>query len=197
LSESNTQRLRVLKQTEASAIAAAATQIELALREAHEPVEDLGLLIGQIAATLGQMRTARRSSAGASAPPVTGSAPEAVGEVDAAIERLEAALHGSIERLQFYDSMVQHLSHVRDYLASVANQLAHGAEAHAHSPELRGPADAAAWEKLRHQLRRKLITDAQRELLDLVLPVGAEPGAAPAARPTQPERVATDNIELF
>ena len=42
-----------------SAIAAAATQIELALHEAHEPVEDLGLLIGQISSTLGELRDAR------------------------------------------------------------------------------------------------------------------------------------------
>jgi hypothetical protein len=172
-----------LQRADASAIAAAATQIGLALHEAHEPVEDLGLLIGQIAVTLSELRAARGRAPGDSA-------------VDAAIGRLESALHGSIERLQFYDSMVQHLSHVRDYLAGIATQLTLRAPTeHVGAPPLlRGPRAAAAWERLRHQLHSRLLSDSQRELLDLVMP--AVRGArAPGG--TLTTRAAPDNVELF
>jgi hypothetical protein len=189
--DTQTHRLLDLKRAESSAIAAAATQIELALHEAHEPVEDLGLLIGQISTTLTELRTARGrvpDDSAAAAPGVT--------EVDAAIGRLEAALHGSIERLQFYDSMVQHLSHVRDYLSGVATHLAvpaHAEEAEP-APVARGQRDAASWEKLRHQLRTRLLSDSQRELLDLVMPATRGTRAEAAAGRAMPP---ADNVELF
>jgi hypothetical protein len=183
--------LQEIKRAEASAIAAAATQIELALHEAHEPVEDLGLLIGQISSTLGELREARGR-----VPVDSGEAAPGVTEVDAAIGRLETALHGSIERLQFYDSMVQHLSHVRDYLAGVATQLT--VPAHAEEPEpapaARGTRDAASWDRLRGQLRIRLLSDSQRELLDLVMP--ATRGARPPGEPAK-TAAAADNTELF
>ena len=186
---SQTHHLQELKQAEASAIAAAATQIELALHEAHEPVEDLGLLIGQISSTLADLRGARGRTVVA-----PGESAPGVAEVDAAIERLEAALHGSIERLQFYDSMVQHLSHVRDYLAGVATQLTHGTPGAEAATPAQGPRDAASWEKLRHQLRTRLLSDSQRELLDLVMP--ATRGARSAAQ-AGASRAAEGNVELF
>ncbi|MFM2288723.1 MAG: hypothetical protein RL684_1866 [Pseudomonadota bacterium] len=184
-----TQKLKQLKESEASAIAAAATQIELALHEAHEPVEDLGLLIGQISTTLAELRDARRRS-----PIEPGESVPGVGEVDAAIGRLETALHGSIERLQFYDSMVQHLSHVRDYLAGVATQLAQSGNGAEPPPTVLGPRDAESWERLRHQLRTRLLSDSQRELLDLVMP--ATRGAR-AAEVAGASRATDGNVELF
>ncbi len=184
-----THHLQELKQAEASAIAAAATQIELALHEAHEPVEDLGLLIGQISTTLAELREARGRTDAVPGEPAPG-----VCEVDAAITRLEAALHGSIERLQFYDSMVQHLSHVRDYLAGVATQLTHAGPGAEPAPAAQGPRDAASWEKLRHQLRTRLLSDSQRELLDLVMP--GTRGARPAGE-AGASRAADGNVELF
>jgi hypothetical protein len=185
------QHLQELKRAEASAIAAAATQIELALHEAHEPVEDLGLLIGQISSTLGELRDARSR-----VPEEAASATPGATEVDAAIGRLESALHGSIERLQFYDSMVQHLSHVRDYLAGVATQLTTPADAEEPepAPAAQGVRDAASWDRLRGQLRTRLLSESQRELLDLVMPAtrGARP-PDPAGEPA----AAADNTELF
>jgi hypothetical protein len=189
--DAHSHHLQDLKRAEASAIAAAATQIELALHEAHEPVEDLGLLIGQISTTLGELRDARGR-----VPIDGGSAVPGVTEVDAAIGRLESALHGSIERLQFYDSMVQHLSHVRDYLAGVATQLtvpAH-AEEPAPAPAAQGVRDAASWDRLRGQLRTRLLSDSQRELLDLVMPATRGTRQPVGAAPAGP---AADNIELF
>jgi len=186
---SQTHHMQDHKQAEASAIAAAATQIELALHEAHEPVEDLGLLIGQISTTLAELRDARSRSEAAQ-----GEAAPGVAEVDAAIARLELALHGSIERLQFYDSMVQHLSHVRDYLAGVATQLTHAGPGAEPAPAARGPRDAASWEKLRHQLRTRLLSESQRELLDLVMP--ATRGTRSMAQASA-SRAADGNVELF
>ena len=187
--DAHSNHLQEIKRAEASAIAAAATQIELALHEAHEPVEDLGLLIGQISSTLAELRDARGRS-----PVPAGETAPGVCEVDAAIGRLEAALHGSIERLQFYDSMVQHLSHVRDYLAGVATQLTRAAPSAEPAPAAQGPRDAASWDKLRHQLRTRLLSESQRELLDLVMPStrGVRTDTQASA-----SRAAEGNVELF
>lgn len=152
----------------ARALAAAVTQIEVALREARTPVEQLGVLIERMARTLVTLRAAPR-------------------EDDAhSMEQLQTDLYASIQQLQFYDRMVQHLSHVQDYLSAVADQLANVA-----SSEERDD----AWDSMRARLRTRLISDAQRELLDLVLPPPT--GTASAREAALTERASQGSIELF
>lgn len=151
----------------ARALAAAVSQIELALREAHVPVEKLGGLIERMSRTVGEV--------GHAATPGSDTA--------RTVERLEAELFAGIQELQFFDRMVQHLSHVQDYLTSVANELASTAE--------RGSERTEAWEELRTRLRTRLISDAQRELLDMVL--------MPALGLTvaEPDHASQGSVELF
>jgi methyl-accepting chemotaxis protein len=164
----------------ARALAAAVTQIELALREAHAPVEQLGLLVERMARSLGGLRTARARESGAD----PGSA--LCDDVDRSIGQLQADLYEGIRQLQFYDRMVQHLSHVQDYLSSVANQLASAAE---------GRAAGAVWDDLCTRLRARLISDAQRELLDMVLIPAI--GTPAALRTPLPEHASQGSVELF
>ncbi len=150
----------------ARALAAAVTQIEVALREARAPVEKLGFVIERMAGTLARLRTG---------PPA-----------DSPIEQLQADLYDSIQQLQFYDRMVQHLSHVQDFLSSAAHQLASAATYEE---------QVEAWDNLRARLRTRLISDAQRELLDLVLP---PPGGQAATRQAAlDERAKQGSVELF
>jgi hypothetical protein len=164
----------------ARALAAGIMQIELAVREAHPSVEKLGQLIGRMAETLGELRTIE-AAPGGSNPGVA-----SCGDVERTIEQLQADLYAGIRELQFYDRTVQHLSRVQDYLFSVANQLASDAEC-----------DAAAevWDELGARLRASLISDAQRELLDLVLT--PPPGAHAARRATRAEHAAQGSVELL
>jgi CHAD domain-containing protein len=152
----------------ARALAAAVTQIEVALREARTPVENLGSLIERMANTFATLRAAR---ADAERRP---------------IEQLQTDLYDSIQQLQFYDRMVQHLTHVQDYLSAVANQFASVASSD-NSPE--------AWDRLREKLRTRLISDAQRQLLDLVLPPPA--GTAATREAALLDRANQGSIELF
>jgi hypothetical protein len=163
----------------ARALTAATVQIELALREAEGPVEQLGELIARLAKVLGEM-------AG------EGGSPSA-DEQDAQLARLRADLSGGIEKLQFYDRMVQHLSHVREYLSAISNQIAAAAEDR--SEEL-GAANDEAWEALRARLRKRLISDPQRWLLDLVLPPTEWKRGDPTTE-TEDTPAAQGSIELF
>jgi hypothetical protein len=164
----------------AHALAAAVTQIELALLEARTPVEQLGLLTERMANALGSLRMAR--APGCAAGPHCASA----GEEESSIAQLQTDLYDSIQQLQFYDRMVQHLSHIQDYLSCVANQLASVAES---------GATVDTWDGLRAKLRKRLISDAQRTLLDLVLP---PPAGTPSAQQTAlTERACQGDIELF
>jgi hypothetical protein len=162
----------------AQAIAAAVAQVELAVREVQPAVEQLGALIDHMAQGLGELRTARPRDLD----------PEAISvfpdEFDRAVTRLQKHVHGSITQLQFYDRLVQHLAHVQDFLAGVAGELA-------------GASDGAddAWGALREKLRVRLISEAQRELLDAVLP---PPGGAQFnSRQAREEHAAQGTIELF
>lgn len=164
----------------ARALAAAVTQIELALLEARTPVEELGLLTERMANALGRLRTAHALDRGA------GRQSEDAGDEESSITQLQSDLYDSIQQLQFYDRMVQHLSHVQDYLSSVANQLASVAES---------GATADIWDGMRARLRTRLISEAQRELLDLVLPPSA--GTPSTQQTALTERASQGSIELF
>jgi hypothetical protein len=162
----------------AQAIAAAIAQIELAVREVQPAVEQLGVLIDHMAGGLGELRTARPRD----------DDPEAISvfpdEFARALGRLQKHVHGSITQLQFYDRLVQHLAHVQDYLAGIAGQLASTADD-----------TEDAWGVLRDKLRVRLISAAQRELLDAVLP---PPGGAQLnSRRAREEHAAQGTVELF
>jgi hypothetical protein len=162
----------------AQAIAAAVAQIELAVREVQPAVEELGTLIDHMAGGVSELRTARPRDAD----------PEAISvfpdEFDRAVSGLQQHVHGSITQLQFYDRLVQHLTHVQDFLAGVAGQLANATE---------GEGDV--WGALRDKLRVRLISQAQRELLDAVLP--PPEGAQFNSRQAREEHAAQGTVELF
>jgi hypothetical protein len=162
----------------AQAIAAAVAQVELAVREVQPAVEHLAALIDHLAGGLGELRTARPHEID----------PEAISvfpdKFDRTLADLQKHVHGSITQLQFYDRLVQHLTHVQDFLAGVAGQLASTTD---------GSDDA--WGVLRDKLRMRLISEAQRELLDAVLP---PPGGAQFnSRQAREEHAAQGTIELF
>jgi hypothetical protein len=161
----------------AAAAAAAAAQLELALRESAVPVDVLCLSIERMSTGLAQLR---RSLAGS-----------ADGSQQATCEAVLRDLSACTESLQFYDRMVQHLSHLRDFLSGLSS-----------SPDATGNAgrEPAAWQELRMAMRRRLISEAQRELLDLLLPAPDPHGAAsPEEHPGSkaPSHVHQGSIELF
>jgi hypothetical protein len=145
----------------ARAIAAATAQINLALREAHEPVDSLGQTLERIAAHMqelrGQFLTHTKHCGDA----------QGMLEMDLAVEKLAGEMAGAIQSMQFFDRMFQHLTHVHDYLNAGAENLA----TVAYAPEEATVADAAQqWELLRDRLFSRLLTDAQRQVLDLMMP---------------------------
>jgi hypothetical protein len=162
----------------AQAVAAAVAQIELAVREVQPAVEQLGTLIEHLATGLGELRAVRPRNPD----------PEAISvfpdESDRVAARLQKDLHGSITQLQFYDRLVQHLSHVQDFLSGTAGQLASV-----------GESEGEVWGVLRHKLRSRLISEAQRELLDAVLP--PPEGAQFNSRQAREEHAAQGTVELF
>lgn len=140
----------------AALAAAAAAQLELALRESAGPVDDLVQSFERLSIGLAQLRQSLPSAAAESQ--------------QAGCRELFRNLSVCTESLQFYDRMVQHLSHLRDFLSGLSGSP-HGAGAAAEEP--------ASWPELRSVLRRRLISEAQRELLDLILPPPHTPGANP------------------
>jgi hypothetical protein len=145
----------------ARAIAAATAQIDLALREAHDPVNCLGQTLERIAAHMTELRgrflTHTRNCGDA----------QGMLEMDLAVEKLAGEMAVAIQSMQFFDRMFQHLSHVHDYLTGGADNLARVASA----PDAADVEEAAKrWEALRERLFSRLLSDAQRQVLDIVLP---------------------------
>lgn len=155
----------------AQSVAASVAQIELAVREVRPAVEKLGLLIDAMATGLGQLRRA-----GPQGPAAEGAGP--------LIQELEKNVYGSITQLQFYDRLVQHLSHIQDFLSGVAGNLANDLEG-----------DPNNLESLRARLRARLISEAQRELLDAVLP--PPEGVRSSSQVVREESTAQGTVELF
>ena len=165
----------------AQAIAAAVAQIDLAVREVKTPVEELGLLIDQMSTGLGTLRTARRRSVN---PDVVAVFPD---EFDRAVDKLQKQVNGSITQLQFYDRLVQHLKHVQDYLSAAAGELA--------SRSTEDPQALDIWNGLRDRLRTRLISEAQRQLLEVMLP--PPEGADFDTGQARDELAAQGSVELF
>jgi hypothetical protein len=154
-------------QDAAHALLAAIAQMGLALRESQGPVSELGALFAHLAQILNDLRAAP-------APP-NGVDPASVAAARGLLDQLQSGVFRGIQQLQFYDRMVQHLSHIQDYLIGVANEL--------DSKQTRAQAQDV-WGELHAKLRRRLISDEQRGLLDLFLfPNTATRVSAQAARP--------------
>jgi hypothetical protein len=129
----------------AHALFAATAQMGLALHESQEPVAELGSLCAQFSESLAALRSA------SGAPVVTD--PQL-------LARLQADVFKGIQQLQFYDRMVQHLTHIQAYLIAVANELG--------AVKTDAPAPGV-WDDMHARLRKRLISDEQRGLLDLFL----------------------------
>jgi prefoldin subunit 5 len=165
----------------AQAIAAAVAQIDLAVREVQTPVAELGLLIDQLSTGLGTLSTARRRSVN---PEVVAVFPD---EFDRAVDKLQKQVNGSITQLQFYDRLVQHLKHIQDYLSGAAGELASRSTEDSQAPDI--------WNGLRDRLRTRLISEAQRQLLDVMLP--PPEGAEFNSQQARNECAAQGSVELF
>jgi len=145
----------------ARAIAAATAQIDLALREAHQPVDTLGRTLERIAEHMQELRKQFLTHA-----QHCGDA-QGMLEMDLAVEALSAQMAVAIQNMQFFDRMFQHLTHVHDYLTGGADNLASVAT----TTSAADVEDAAKrWETLRERLFTRLLSDAQRQVLDIVLP---------------------------
>ena len=162
----------------AQAVAAATSQIGLALQDSTQPVVEFGSLIAHVADTLNTLRAAPFADAVGDS--------LAVATTRGLIEQAQLDIYKAIQRLQFYDRLVQHLTHVQDYLLSVANQLAVTDDP---------AAQRAAYEELNARLRARLISDAQRGLLDLFL--SPDTVTKVSAQAPQPEQSAPGSLELF
>jgi hypothetical protein len=79
--------------------------------------------------------------------------------------------------------LVQHMQHLQDFLSGAAGELAGE------------PAKDETWEALRSRLRVRLISAAQRELLDVVLP--PPDGPHMNSQQAREEHVAQGTVELF
>jgi hypothetical protein len=93
--------------------------------------------------------------------------------------RLEQELTVCVESLQFHDRLMQQLTQVRNCLAGLAESEPGGAK----------PGAARSWGELKRNLAERLISDSQRALLELLLPV-----AGGAGEPRAPRE---GSIELF
>jgi hypothetical protein len=155
------------EQDAAHALFAAIAQMGLALRESQEPVAELGALFAHLAQILTDLRAAPAAAKSGD--------PAAAAAMRGLLEQLQSGVFRGIQQLQFYDRMVQHLSHLQDYLIGVANEL--------DSKKPKAQAQEV-WGELHAKLRRRLICDEQRGLLDLFLsPDTATRVSAQAARP--------------
>lgn len=139
------------EQDAAHALLAAIAQMGLALRESQGPVSELGALFAHLAQILTDLRA---TPAGANGEPASAAAMRGL------VEQLQSGVFRGVQQLQFYDRMVQHLSHLQDHLIGVADELG-SVKPRAQPQEV--------WVELHAKLRRRLISDEQRGLLDLFL----------------------------
>jgi hypothetical protein len=136
----------------AHALCAAIAQIGVALHESQHPVAELGRLCANLAATLAALRSLPTGQ--------SANDPDFSASSRGLLEQLQSDVFKGIQQLQFYDRMVQHLEHIQRYLISVANELG-STKTEAQPQEV--------WDELHARLRKRLISDEQRGLLDLFL----------------------------
>jgi hypothetical protein len=99
---------------------------------------------------------------------------------------LQREVSRCLEALQFYDRLTQHLSHLLDFMSGMTVAM---------DSAMRGEDNEAAWRELRARLRPRLISDQQRELLDMFLPPAPGVVAVPSA--VHEVHAEPGSIELF
>lgn len=171
----------------ARAIAAATAQIDLALREAQAPVEALGDTLGHIAEHLSDLRGRLREHARHC------ESAEAVLDIELSVAALSCEMVKAIQSMQFYDRLFQHLSHVHDYLSGGAEALVSAALSEEGSRVARE--ESMRWEALREKLFRRLLSDSQRQVLDIVLP--PQHWNNPRGRSARTTHAGPGDVELF
>ena len=155
----------------AHALFAATAQMGLALHESREPVAQLGSLFAHLSETLSALRSAPRGS----------------GAIDRELlGRLQAEVFKGVQQLQFYDRMVQHLTLIQEYVIAVANELG------STKTESQAP---AIWDELHARLRKRLISDEQRGLLDLFQSL--QTATHVTARAPRPDYSPPGSLEMF
>jgi hypothetical protein len=166
----------------AFALFAAIAQIGLALRESQDPVAELGKLFARLAETLAAAR------AGPAAQTLQGQGDDSASAavLRELLQQLQSDVFKGIQQLQFYDRLVQHLSHLQDYLIAIANEL---------DSVKAGPQAQEVWDALHEKLRRRLISDEQRGLLDLFLT--PDRSTRVAAKSARPDYSAPGSLEIF
>ncbi len=165
----------------AHALFAAIAQIGLALRESQDPVSALGTLFAHLAETVAAVR------AGAASQSSNGGAQDgAEGALDQLVEQLQADVFKGIQQLQFYDRLVQHLSHLQEYLICIANEL-DSVKSQTQAQEV--------WSAMHAKLRKRLISDEQRGLLDLFLT--PQTATRVSAQVERPDYSAPGSFEMF
>ena len=112
------------------------------------------------AATRADLAAAGADPAATRTDPASTGADPAAATTRALLDQLQSGVFQGIQQLQFYDRLVQHLSILQEYLIGVANEL-DSANTRAQAQEV--------WNELHAKLRRRLISDEQRGLLDLFL----------------------------
>ncbi len=160
------------------AVAAAAVQIGLAMREAEPAVEQLAACLGRMAQRL-RAKRARTANAGGS----VGAGD--VGKVDAELDlELEKGLMSAIIHMQFYDRVAQHLAHIEKFMAGAARQLTSGNDADEH-----------AWQALCEDLRSRLTSQTHQVWLDALWARGGGAAHNPS-RPIE-DHAAAGAVEFF
>jgi len=134
----------------ANYVAAASSQLDLALLEARQPAESLGSAISAITSvTHGWC---------------------ASGEVER-WRYVTEHLRRSVESLQFFDRLTQHVMQVSAFLVSITGRISQSiGDEEMTAGRSRAGKEFDGWNLMRERLRAQLISDAQRELLDLLLP---------------------------
>ena len=153
----------------------AATQIDLAMREAQIPIERVGLAIGRMSELLSE--PAPRPEVGAS--------PEAGGPRQCAAaqrdQQLREQLVVCIENLQVFDRLSQHLVLIRNLLVGDA------------AARLASEQGDAYWAGVCQSFRARLLSDRQAALFDLIVS-DAMPADGAQARG---EYESQGSVELF
>lgn len=134
----------------------AKAQIALALRDAEQPVADLGTAVAEIGAAAGRIDLLL---AAASAHDEDGLARQAA-ELAGIMRRVRDAAVA----LQFHDRLVQRLSHAREALEVLAGAVA---DRHQHHSR-------ADWDRLRDGIRAQYSMEQERVIFDLLVG-GASP----------------------
>ena len=151
----------------ARSVTAVATQIDLALHESRQPMERLVATIARMGLTLSALDATPQGRQDAGLDLAVDL------QVDWALSQLRRDFGCAVEELQFHDRMAQHFTHLHDYLVGVSSLLAGIVEREDRgSDPVLEEASHAAWETLRERLFQRLISDAQRQFLQLVLPGG-------------------------